>query len=327
METLFDFASDNHVGAHPLILEAIINCNNGEVPSYGDDKYTQKAIKLIQEVFESNAGVFFTVNGTAANVLSLASCCNSYHAVLCSSSAHIHTDECGALERFVGCKILAIETEDGKLTPQHVETYLLRKGNVHHNQPIVISISQPTEWGTVYTAEEIKELCIYAHKNDMYLHVDGARIANATVSLALPISQIITNAGVDIISFGGTKNGMLFGEAVVVLNKKLLPSMPFIQKQSMQLISKMRYIGAQFIAYFTDDLWLKNAHHANQMTRLMEKLLLDLPQITIAQKVQVNSIFAFIPHTLFYPLQECAHFYQWEIGNNKNEIPHNILVR
>ncbi|MCX7987539.1 MAG: aminotransferase class V-fold PLP-dependent enzyme [Bacteroidales bacterium] len=312
MSFIHNFASDNHAGCHPNILEAIAQCNNGHVKAYGDDEYTQKAITLLQEIFETNGEIIFTYNGTASNVLSIALCCQSFEAVLCAETAHINTDECGALEKFVGCKIIPINTTDGKISIKDLEQFLFMKGNVHHNQPRVISISQPTELGTIYTVEEIKELTSWVHKHDMYIHIDGARIANATVSLATPISNFTTHIGVDVVTFGGSKNGMLFGEAIIILNRNLEGRIKYFQKQGMQLLSKMRYIGAQYIAYLQDDLWLKNANHANQMARLLEKNVYGIPHIDIAQKVQSNSVFARIPNTIVEPLQNFSYFYKWE---------------
>lgn len=313
MHPTHNFASDNWAGAHPAIVEAIAQCNDGHFPAYGDDVYTRQAIQLIREVFEHpEAEVIFTYNGTAANVLSIATCCKSYEAVICAETAHINTDECGALEKFAGSKIYTIQTKDGKITPQQLEPFIKLKGNVHHNQPRLISISQPTELGTVYSAEEIQELSQWAHQHDLFLHIDGARIANATVSLAISIANFTTHAGVDIVTFGGTKNGMLFGEAVIIINKSLLGKIKYLQKQGMQLLSKMRYIGAQYMAYLKDDLWLRNASHANQMARLLEKKLWEMPQVNIVQKVQANSVFARIPEKIVEPLQEYSYFYRWE---------------
>lgn len=320
MNHLHSFASDNWAGAHPAILGALNQCNEGHLPAYGDDVFTSRAKQLIQKLFEADeAEVIFTYNGTAANVLSVASCCKSYEAIICAETAHINTDECGAIEKFTGSKIYALSTPDGKITPVQIEPLLGLRGNVHHNQPRVISISQPTEMGTVYTTKEIEELALWAHQHGLLLHMDGARIANATVYLAEPIANFTTHAGVDIVTFGGTKNGMLFGDSIVVLNKSLSDPIKYLQKQGMQLLSKMRYIGAQYIAYLTDDLWLKNAYHANQMARLLEKSMLEIPQVNIVQKVQANSIFARLPEKIIAPLQAFSYFYRWEENESTNQ--------
>jgi threonine aldolase len=316
------FASDNWAGAHPRILEALSQCNEGHIAAYGEDRYTREAIKKIQEIFESDAEVIFTYNGTAANVLSLALCCQPYEAVICAETAHINNDECGALEKVVGCKIYSIPTLDGKLTPMQIEPFLEIKGNVHRNQPRVVSISQPTEYGTVYSVREIKKLAQWAHRHNLLLHIDGARIANAAVHLAESVAQFTTYAGADVVTFGGTKNGMLFGEAIVVLNHRLTGKIKYLQKQNMQLLSKMRFIGAQYIAYLNNFIWIANASHANMMARLLETEIKGTPQVNIIHKVQTNCIFARIPADIVAPLQAFSYFYRWEEGPARdNSMP------
>jgi threonine aldolase len=308
----YSFASDNSSGAHPEILKAIVSCNEGYFTSYGDDPYSQSAIKEFQHLFNSNVDVFFVINGTGANVISLSACCRSYESIICAESAHINTDECGAIENFIGCKILPLKAEDGKIFPSQIEPILSMRGNVHHNQPGVISITQPTELGTLYTTEEIKGLADFAHQHGLLLHIDGARIANATAALSIPIDAFTINAGVDIMTFGGTKNGMLFGEAILVFNKKLVSPLTFIRKQGMQLVSKMRYIGAQYLAYLHNDLWLQNATNANNMASYFESLINPIKQVEITQKVQSNSLFVKIPAKIFEPLLQFSNFYEWK---------------
>ncbi len=310
------FASDNNAGAHPDILNALINCNEGYFLSYGDDWYTYKAIELFQQIFESDVDVFFVANGTAANVLSVAACCRSYEAVICAQSSHLNTDECGAVENFVGCKLLTIEAPNGKLNPELIEPLLSTIGNVHHSQPRLISISQATELGTIYTPNEIKELANFAHSHNLYLHVDGARIANALATLDKPITELTTKAHIDILSFGGTKNGMLFGDAIIVFNKELAQRLPYIRKQGMQLVSKMRYIAAQFIAYLSNQLWLKNAAHANFYACLLKSNIEKFSDMKIIYPVQANSVFAKIPVSMINPLQEYSYFYIWDEKEN-----------
>ncbi len=259
-----------------------------------------------------HAEVFFVLTGTGANVLSLASFTRSYNSVICAETAHIQVDECGAPEKFTQCKMLPVVTPDGKLTADGIRKHLHGFGFEHHAQPRVISISQPTEMGTVYTPSEIRSLADLAHQNDMILHMDGARLANAAVSLDLPFKAFTTDAGVDVLSFGGTKNGMLFGESVVFLKPGMSAEFKYFRKQGMQLASKMRYISAQFEAYLTRDVWRTNAMHANKMAQLLYEKTSSIPGIKITQKVQANAVFAIIPANLVAALQEKYFFYVWD---------------
>ena len=242
------FASDNNAGIHPAILQAISRANQGHVVGYGDDTCTQRAVRLFQRHFGSGTQVFFVFNGTAANVLSLAALTNSYHAVICTSDAHIYNDECGAPEKLTGCKLIPVQTSDGKLKVESVSRLCHGIGDQHHVQPRVISITQSTEVGTVYRPEEIKALARFAHRREMFLHMDGARLANACASLRLNLRQATRDLGVDVLSFGGTKNGGLGAEAVVFFDPKLARDFKFLRKQNMQLASKMRFAAAQFEA-------------------------------------------------------------------------------
>jgi threonine aldolase len=306
------FASDNNSGIHPLLLGSIAEANVGHTIAYGDDEYTRRAEIVFKRHFGDQTEVFFVLTGTGANVLSLASLTQSFHAVICAETAHIHVDECGAPEKFTHCKLLSVSTRDGKLTADNVSKHLHGFGFEHHTQPRIISISQPTEMGTVYTPDEIKALALLAGKFDMLLHMDGARLANAAVSLELPFKAFTTDAGVDILSFGGTKNGMLFGESVVFLKSGLAGNFKYLRKQGMQLSSKMRFISAQFETYLDKQIWYHNALHANKMARLLYEKTSKIKGITITQPVQANAVFAIIPKGIIRSLQEKYFFYIWD---------------
>ncbi len=305
------FASDNNSGVHPEILKAMEAANHGHVVGYGNDVHTQKAIAIFKEKFGEETEVFFVFNGTGANVLGLSTVTHSFNSVICAETAHIQEDECGAPEKFTGCKLLPVEPVNGKLTPEAIQRHLKGFDFEHHSQPRVISISQVTEMGTVYQPEEIKALAELAHRNNMLLHIDGARIANAAVALNLDFKAFTKDCGVDILSFGGTKNGMMMGEAVLFFNPGLTPLTKYIRKQSMQLYSKMRFVGAQFIAYFENDLWKETATHANKMAKLLEAEVAKIPEITITQPVNANGVFAIVPRKIIDPLQERFFFYIW----------------
>src|SRR6266566_4777908 len=310
------FASDNNAGVHPEVLEAIARVNQGHVVAYGDDSYTRSALKKFEEHFGADIEVFFTFNGTGANVLSLQSLNRSYHAVLCSEYAHIYTDECGAPEKHTGCKLIPLRHQDGKITLESVQHAYHGIGDQHHVQVRVISITQSTEMGTVYRPEEIQALANFAHEHEMFLHVDGARIANAAASLGQTLRQATRDLGVDVLSFGGTKNGIMGGEAVVFFNRKLSNPKPsedfrYLRKQGMQLASKMRFIATQFEALLTNDLWLQNAQHANRMARLLQKEVSKIPQVKIVYKVEANGVFAKIPRHAIAKLQKRYFFYVW----------------
>ncbi|NLA50013.1 MAG: aminotransferase class V-fold PLP-dependent enzyme, partial [Bacteroidales bacterium] len=261
-ETVYDdipcrylFASDNTSGVHPVILKEIELANQGHVQGYGEDEYTRKALSLFKEQFGNDTETFPVFTGTAANVLCLSGVMRSWNSVITASTAHLEQDECGAPEKFTGCKVLVVDGPDGKIKPKLIEKHIYGFGFEHHSQPRVISVTQSTEMGTVYTPGELRELAEYAHSRGMLLHMDGARLANAAVALNLPFKAFTSDCGVDILSFGGTKNGMMYGEAVCFLRKGLSADFKYLRKQSMQLASKMRFISAQFIAYFRDNLW------------------------------------------------------------------------
>lgn len=306
------FASDNNSGIHPDMLKSLERANSGHVVAYGDDDYTSRAIIKLKEHFGEETEVFFVLTGTAANVLGLTASTNTYNSIICTETAHINVDECGAPERFSGCKIIPVETPDGKVHINSIKKHIRDFGFEHYSQPRVISISQPTELGTVYSVDEVAELGDYAHKNNMLLHMDGARLANAAVSLGKGFKDITRNAGVDVLSFGGTKNGMLFGESIIFFNRKLAENFKYIRKQGMQLASKMRFISAQFETYLSDDLWKRNALHANNMAKLLYSGLSEIPQVKVTQNVQANSVFAIIPARFIKRLQDEYFFYVWD---------------
>jgi threonine aldolase len=305
------FASDNNSGVHPDILNYIISVNEGHTIGYGDDKYTRDALARLKEIFGDDSEIFFVFTGAASNVLSIDALSRTYNAVICSETAHIYVDECGAPERFTSCKLLPVKTPDGKLTIEGIRGHMHGIGFEHHVQPKIISISQSTEMGTVYTFEEIKAICDFAHENEMYVHMDGARLSNAAAFLDSGFRRITRDAGVDVLSFGGTKNGMMFGEAIVFFNPHLAKDFKYIRKQSMQLASKMRFISAQFIAFLEKNLWLKNALHANRMARMLYSEVIQIPGVKVTQKVQSNGVFAIIPPSIIPILQEEFFFYVW----------------
>jgi threonine aldolase len=311
MKPARSFASDNNAGVHPGVLQAIARANQGHAVGYGDDAWTQSAVGKFKQQFGSDIEVFMVFNGTAANCLSLKALTNSYHAVICAEAAHIYTDECGAPEKFTGCKLIPVPTRDGKLTVESVDHACHGIGDQHHVQPRVISITQATEVGTVYKPHEIKSLARFAHEHGMFLHVDGARIANAAASLGQTLRQATRDLGVDVLSFGGTKNGALGAEAVVFFDKTLCQDFLYLRKQGMQLASKMRFISAQFNALLADDLWMKSAQHANRMARLLEKQLREIPQVKIVYKVEANGVFAKVPRKAIPRLLKRYFFYVW----------------
>ncbi len=311
------FASDNNSGVHPKIMKALINANVGQVVAYGDDYQTEKTINKFKSIFGKEIEVFFVFGGTAANVLGLKSVTETFNAIICAETSHINVNECAAPERFTGCKLLDIPTQSGKINVEQISYFMHGFGDQHHVQPKIISITQPTEMGTVYTIDEIRKIADYAHKNNLLLHMDGARIANAVVSLGADITDITKNAGVDILSFGGTKNGMMYGEAVIFFKKELAKNFAFIRKQSMQLASKMRFIASQFEAFLTDNLWLKNAKQANEMAKLLAKRVKEISNIEVTQKTQANAVFAIIPSKCIRELQKKYFFYVWNEYTNE----------
>jgi threonine aldolase len=306
------FASDNYAGALPEVLEAVAAANRGHAPAYGNDEWTEAMEARFREAFGAETQAFPVFNGTGANVVALRALTRPYDAVICAETAHLNVDECGAPERVGGFKLLTVATPDGKLTPELVAPRLVRFGDEHAVQPRVVSITQSTELGTVYTPGEIGALAEQAHGHGLMLHVDGARLANAAASLGLPLAAITTDAGVDAVSFGGTKNGALGAEAVVLLRADLGDGIQFLRKQSMQLASKMRFVSVQLEVLLRDDLWRRPAAHANQMARRLERELAGVAGVTIAQPVQANALFAILPPAATASLQRDWRFYTWD---------------
>ncbi len=307
------FASDNNAVVHPEVLEAIRRANQGHAVGYGDDPYTESAVGKFREQFGADVAVFFVSNGTAAYVLSLLALTRPFHAVLCPELSHIYTDECGAPEKFAGCKLVPLAAPDGKLTVETVEHAYHGIGDQHHVQPRVVSITQSTEMGTVYKSAEIEALARFAHERKMFLHMDGARIANAVAAQrpSFSLRQATRDLGVDVLSFGGTKNGLMGVEAVVFFRPELAEDFLFVRKQGMQLASKMRYMSVQMEALLTNDLWRRNAEHANRMARLLEGEVKKIPLVKIVYPVEANGVFAQISREAIQKIQERYFFYVW----------------
>ncbi len=307
------FASDNYAGVDPHVLEAIAAANGGHVGAYGDDPITHAAEAAFRDLVSPDARVFFTFNGTGANVVALAAALRPYQAVICPDSAHLNNDECGAFERFSGSRLLTVPTSDGKLRPADVERAVAQVGNVHQVQPAAISISQSTELGTVYSIDEMRALGTIARRHHLLFHVDGARLANAAVALAVDLRTLLVDTGVDVCTFGGTKNGLLFGEAILFPTyHPAIEHLPFTRKQGMQLASKMRFVAAQFNALLHNDLWRANAAQANAMAQRLAERLDGADGVRLAYPVQANGVFAAVAPQLIPALQEARRFYVWD---------------
>ena len=312
------FASDNYSGVHPEIMEALVKANQAHAGSYGSDDYTARAIEKFKGFFGNDIEVFFVYNGTGANVLGLSALTQSFNSILCAEGAHINVDESTAPEKFTGCKLVTLPSADGKITAAQIEQRIQRLDDQHHPQAKVISISQSSEYGTVYTAEEVKALSAVAKKYNLYLHMDGSRIANAAVSLNKSFREFTNDAGVDVLSFGGTKNGLMFGEAIIFFQPELARNFKFIRKQGMQLNSKMRFISAQFEALLSNDLWKRNATHTNRLAQLLEKGLKQIQLVTVTQKAEGNGVFAIFPPEIIPVLLNEFPFYTW--NDQLNEV-------
>lgn len=305
------FASDNNSGVHPRVMDALIEANVDHAVGYGDDPWSAAAEAKIKEVFGHEASAFFVFNGTGANSVALQSITRPFNSILCAQTAHIFVDECGAPAKMSGCSIVSIPTPDGKLTTELIKPHLINFGVCHHSQPKAVYISQVSELGTIYTIEEVKALSDLLHSYDMYLHMDGARLANACVSLGCTMREITVDAGVDILSFGGTKNGMMMGESVISFRPEITENLQFYRKQAAQLASKQRYLAAQFIPYLTDNLWYNNALNANLKAQKLLSILLKHPEIGLTQKMQSNQIFFIAPKDVLNRLMEEYFFYYW----------------
>jgi len=305
------FGSDNHAGVHPDVLAAVVEANAGAVPAYGDDPVTAEAERLLRQHFGASATSFVVFNGTGANVVGLQAMTRSFEGIICAESAHINVDECGAPEKLIGAKLVDVAAPGGKLTVDLVDAARWGIGDEHHVQAKVVSITQSTELGTVYSLEEIRALSGYAHERGMYLHLDGARIANAAASLGVGLGDLGAAVGVDVLSFGATKNGAMGAEAVVVLDPGLATSMRFLRKQSMQLASKMRFLSAQLVALLSDDLWRRNAAHANAMAVRLAAAVDGAPGVVVTDPVQANAVFALLDPAVTATLQQEFPFYVW----------------
>lgn len=310
------FASDNAAAAHPAVLAALARANEGHAVAYGADPWTARAVDLIRAELGATAEVFFVFAGTAANVLGLTPLVRRYGAVICSADAHIHLDETGAPERFLGVKLVDLPTPDGRIRPEQLPPLLAGRGTEHHVQPDVLALTQSTERGTVYRVEELRALCDWAHKEGLRVHVDGARLANAAVSLGVSLKAISADVGVDALSLGGTKNGLIGAEAVVFFDPALAEGFRYLRKQGMQLASKHRFLAAQFEALFTDRLWHRNAGHANAMARRLADGARGVKGVTVTRPVEANGVFARLPDRVIAPLKESFPFYVWDQGTD-----------
>lgn len=314
------FGSDNHSGVHRDILSAISEANKDHVIAYGDDPYTEKVSQKIKQLFGEQAHFFPMFNGTGANICALRACLQPYHAIIAPETGHIFVDECGAPEWLTGAAVKSVSTPDGKVRPEMLHPFFHHFGFEHHSQPKVLYISQLSELGTAYTIAEIKALADLLHQHNMYLHMDGARIANAAATLGVSFKEITTDAGVDILSFGGTKNGMMLGESVITFRPELAGNMKYIRKQSTQLYSKMRFCSAQFQAYLENDLWLQNARHANKMAQMLRSELEKVSSIQFTQPTDGNILLLKMEPDMIEKLLQKHFFYIWD------EMTHEIRL-
>jgi threonine aldolase len=312
------FASDNYAGAHPEVLQAVAAANVGHQPAYGADKWTARLVDAMRGLLGDQVEVFPVFNGTGANVTALTSLMPRWGAVVTTSTAHINTDEGGAPERVSGLKLLTVDTPDGKLTPELVDRHAWGWGDEHRAQPLTVSITQTTELGTLYTVDEIRAIADHAHERGMAVHMDGARIANAAAALDVPLRDFTTDAGVDVLSFGATKNGALYGEAIVVLDPSRVDGLPYLRKLTMQLASKMRFVSAQLLALLDDDLYLRSAGHANAMAARLRGTLEasiasgEITGLTFSQPTQANAVFAVLDNAVADRIRERVRFYDWD---------------
>lgn len=311
------FASDNAAGVDAAVMDALVAANIDHALAYGSDPWTARVTERFRELFGAPVEVCLVWGGTGANVVALQSLLSPWDAVVCSEQAHIAVDECGAPERFTGAKLLSFRTVDGKLTPEQITASQVGRGDEHHSQATVVSITQSTECGTLYTPDEIKALTEVAHALGMKVHLDGARIANAVAALGCDVRAVTIDAGIDVVSFGGTKNGMMYGEAVVYLDPALGTNARFIRKQATQLPSKMRFVAAQFEALLAEGRWLANAGHANAMAVRLADAVRDIPGVDLTREPVVNSVFARLPPAAIPRLQERSFFWMWDAARNE----------
>lgn len=306
------FGSDNHAGVHPRILQSLIEANTEHAPAYGTDAWTDAAVTAFKDQFGADAQIFFVFNGTAANVTALRALVRPWQSVFCSDVSHINVDECGAPELLSGCKLIPLPSHNGKISVAELEKAFIRRGDQHYSQTQALSLTQPTELGTAYSLNELQELILWAKSKKMLVHIDGARLSNAAAFLGKTLKEITTDLGVDIVSFGGTKNGLMIGEAVVILNKALAADFKYIRKQSAQLPSKTRFIACQFAAYFKDNLWQQIALHSHQMALYLHEQCQNIPGVKVRETPQSNAVFATIPSHWVKPLREQYFFYVWD---------------
>lgn len=305
------FASDNNSSVHPSVMQALIDANSGHALGYGDDTWTTQATQLVKGLFSRPCEPLFVFNGTGSNTMALQLMTRPYHIIFCAETGHIAVDECGAPGKGTGCYIRTIATTDGKLTPSLLEPYMINFGVEHHSQPGAIYISQCTELGTIYKPQEIRELCNFAHRYGLKVHMDGARIANAAAALGATIDEVSGACGVDTLTLGGTKNGLMGAECVVIFNQELIQEGRYARKQACQLASKMRYLSAQFVAFLTDNLWLQCAQQANKMACILREKLEQIPDVSFTQPVESNQLFLTMPIEKSRKLHDKYYFYYW----------------
>ncbi|RKR76137.1 threonine aldolase family protein [Frondihabitans australicus] len=308
---LKSFASDNYSGVHPEVMQAVADANGGHVGSYGADPYTARFAELVVQHFGEGSTVHPVLTGTGANVVALQALVPRWGAVICATTAHVYTDEGGAPERLGGIKLLTVPTPDGKLTPELVDRQAYGWGDQQRPQPLAVTITQTTEMGTAYTVDEIRAITAHAHSLGMRVHLDGARIANAAATLGTGLREFTRDAGVDVVSFGGTKNGLMLGESVVSLTDVELPGITYIRKMDAQLASKLRFVSAQYVALLEGDLWLRSATHSNAMATRLRDGLVGLPGVTVTQAVEANAVFAILPKHAIEPVRAKHRFYDW----------------
>ena len=315
--TINGFASDNRAAVHPRVMKALEAANEGHAPSYENDDASRRAKDVLRRHFGPRAEPFFVFNGTAANVLCVRALCDSWQAVLCSDVSHLANDEAGAPEALAGCKLLVVESRDGVMTLDALKARAGRRGDVQASQPRLVSLTQPTEMGTLYEPAEVRAICDWAHAQGMLVHVDGSRLVNAAAALGVGLAELTTDLGVDAVSLGGTKNGLMFGEAVVFLTPGLSSSFPWLRKQNLQLASKTRFLAAQFEAWLGGDLWRELASHANRMAARLHDGLKDVPGAEIARPARTNGVFVRLPAAWIEPLRKVAPFYTWDESVNE----------
>jgi len=306
------FASDNNSAAHPAVMDAVMEANQGHALAYGDDYYTVRASEKLKQVLGTECDPFFLPTGTGANVLSVAALTRSYQAVICAENAHLNGAECGAAEKFAGVKLYTVPTETGKITPDDLEPFFAHEGDQHHAQPRVVSLTQPTDFGLCYTVEEVRKICDFAHGHGLFVHMDGARISNACAAKDVSLQEMTAGAGLDVLSLGGTKNGLLGAEAVVFFRPELAEGFKYLRKQGMQLASKMRFLAVQMETLFASDLWLENARQANTMARLLKDELGRIPGADITREVQTNMVYCIIPPQAIEKIREHYLFYVFD---------------